>query len=181
MVSNHSSQRLSFSLLSQCDCDITKIKILLTTHTKLQQRQMMSVLAPSKPLSPILINFTTTTHNNSINWTKKTIITALSGALSFGLVFSSPCAIALESPTVQSSPSPSSEYCREDEQLIKAETGPEVATNEGIVEEAWEIVNDSFIDTGRHRWSPQTWQVIYNTLSLSLSLSLYLSTEYDAV
>jgi carboxyl-terminal processing protease len=134
---------------------------------------MMSVLALSKPLSPILINFTTTTHNNSINWTKKTIITALSGALSFGLVFSSPWSIALESPIVQSPPSPSSEYCREDEQLIKAETGPEVATNEGIVEEAWEIVNDSFIDTGRHRWSPQTWQVIYITRTFSLHISEY--------
>ncbi|XP_065637407.1 carboxyl-terminal-processing peptidase 1, chloroplastic isoform X2 [Quercus suber] len=114
-----------------------------------------------KPLSPLLSNFTTTTttiHNNSISWTKKTIITALSGALSFGLVFSPPCSVALESPTIQSPPSPSSEYCREDEQVLKAESGPELVTNAGIVEEAWEIVNDSFLDTGRHRWSPQTWQ-----------------------
>ncbi|KAK4589332.1 hypothetical protein RGQ29_020077 [Quercus rubra] len=113
-----------------------------------------------KPLSPLLSNFTTTTttiHNNSISWTKKTIITALSGALSCGLVFSPPCSVALESPTIQSPP-PSSEYCREDEQVLKAESGPELVTNAGIVEEAWEIVNDSFLDTGRHRWSPQTWQ-----------------------
>ena len=27
------------------------------------------------------------------------------------------------------------------------------------MEEAWEIVNDSFLDAGRHRWSPETWQV----------------------
>ncbi|KAM4112153.1 hypothetical protein ACJW30_05G119200 [Castanea mollissima] len=114
-----------------------------------------------KPLSPILSSFTTTIHSNSISWTKKTIITALSGALSFGLVFSPPCSLALESPTIQSpppSPPPSSEYCREDEQVLKAESGPELVTNAGIVEEAWEIVNDSFLDTGRHRWSPQTWQ-----------------------
>lgn len=41
---------------------------------------------------------------------------------------------------------------------MKAESGPELVTNAGIVEEAWEIVNDSFLGTGRHRWSPQTWQ-----------------------
>ncbi|CAK7350229.1 unnamed protein product [Dovyalis caffra] len=35
---------------------------------------------------------------------------------------------------------------------------PQVLTNEGIVEEAWEIVNDSFLDTGRSRRTPQTWQ-----------------------
>ncbi|XP_030969474.1 carboxyl-terminal-processing peptidase 1, chloroplastic [Quercus lobata] len=122
------------------------------------QSQSQSQSETPKPLSPLLSNFTTTIHNNSISWTKKTIITALSGALSFGLVFSPPCSVALESPTIQSPPSPSSEYCREDEQVLKAESGPELVTNAGIVEEAWEIVNDSFLDTGRHRWSPQTWQ-----------------------
>ncbi|KAJ1426199.1 Tail specific protease [Sesbania bispinosa] len=38
-------------------------------------------------------------------------------------------------------------------------TAPEVVTNEGLVEEAWQIVNDSFLDTGRHRWSQDTWQL----------------------
>jgi hypothetical protein len=59
-----------------------------------------------------------------------------------------------ESPIIQppsSSSSSSSSLCREDERVSKAETRPEVVTNEGIVEEAWEIVNESFIDTGRHR------------------------------
>ena len=132
-----------------------------------------------KPLSPLLSNFTTTIHNNSISWTKKTIITALSGALSFGLVFSPPCSVALESPTIRSPPPPpppSSEYCREDEQVLKAESGPELVTNAGIVEEAWEIVNDSFLGTGRHRWSPQTWQVkqfytVYTVLLLYFELT----------
>ncbi|XP_059439024.1 carboxyl-terminal-processing peptidase 1, chloroplastic isoform X1 [Corylus avellana] len=108
----------------------------------------------SKP--PILCNFIIT-HNNIANCAKKSLTLALSGALSFGLLFSSPCSIALESPTIQSPSSSSSELCREDERVAKAETRPEVVTNEGIVEEAWEIVNESFIDTGRHRWSPQTW------------------------
>lgn len=63
----------------------------------------------------------------------------------------------MESPTIQS-PSSSSELCREDERVANTETRPEAVTNEGIVEEAWEIVNESFLDAGRHRWSPQTWQ-----------------------
>jgi carboxyl-terminal processing protease len=111
------------------------------------------------PKPPILCNFITT-HNNIANCAKKSLTLALSGALSFGLLFSSPCSIALVSPTIQS-PSSSSELCREDERVAKAETRPEAVTNEGIVEEAWEIVNESFIDTGRHRWSPQTWLVMH--------------------
>jgi hypothetical protein len=39
-------------------------------------------------------------------------------------------------------------------------TAPEVVTNEGLVQEAWQIVNDDFLDTGRNRWSQDTWQVI---------------------
>ncbi|KAJ4976439.1 hypothetical protein NE237_001545 [Protea cynaroides] len=38
-----------------------------------------------------------------------------------------------------------------------AETAPELVSNEAIVEEAWEIVNDSFLDVGKHRWSPERW------------------------
>ncbi|KAF5472459.1 hypothetical protein F2P56_009176 [Juglans regia] len=133
--------------------------------------------SPSETRKPqILFNNFTTTHGISADWAKKSLIGALSGALSFGILFSSPCSIAFQSPTVQSPPPPppstssslstthdaSPELCREDERLVKAETGPEVVTNEGIVEEAWEIVNDSFLDTGRHRWSPQTWKVHTN-------------------
>ncbi|KAB1221375.1 Carboxyl-terminal-processing protease [Morella rubra] len=109
--------------------------------------------SPSEsPKPPIPCNFAPI-HNNSSNFAKKTLIAALSGALSIGFVLSSPSSIALESPTIQSP----SESCREDERALKVETAPEVMTNVGIVEEAWEIVNDSFLDTGRHRWSPQTW------------------------
>ncbi|CAL5412451.1 unnamed protein product [Camellia sinensis] len=59
----------------------------------------------------------------------------------------------------QSQPPPSSaDYCRQEDQTEdRYETAPGLLTNEGIVDEAWEIVNDSFIDTGRHRWSPDTW------------------------
>lgn len=49
--------------------------------------------------------------------------------------------------------------CREEENYADLKlTGDTVSvTNEGIVEEAWQIVNDSFLDTGRHRWSPDSW------------------------
>ncbi|XP_052181460.1 carboxyl-terminal-processing peptidase 1, chloroplastic isoform X2 [Diospyros lotus] len=109
--------------------------------------------SPTPPLSrssitPNLFN------NHSLNWPQKTLIGSLTGALSFGLLFFSPSSLALNSQSPFSQPQPSSpEYCRE-EMLEKA---PEPATNEGIVEEAWEIVNDSFLDTGRGRWSPKTW------------------------
>lgn len=49
------------------------------------------------------------------------------------------------------------EYCQEDGDVeAEADTSPGVVSNEGIVEEAWEIVNDSFLDT-RNRWSPDKW------------------------
>ncbi|KAL5577142.1 hypothetical protein UlMin_018841 [Ulmus minor] len=107
----------------------------------------------SKP--PSISNF------KSPNWAKKTLIGALSGVLSFGLLVSSPSSVAFESPSVQlpSPPSSSPEYCREEQLEDRAEAESDtVVTDEGIVEEAWEIVNGSFLDTGRHRWSPETWK-----------------------
>ncbi|VVB08246.1 unnamed protein product [Arabis nemorensis] len=37
-----------------------------------------------------------------------------------------------------------------------------LVTNEGIVEEAWEIVNDAFLDTRSHSWTRETWQMSTN-------------------
>ncbi|CAN0853786.1 Carboxyl-terminal-processing peptidase 1, chloroplastic [Linum grandiflorum] len=88
---------------------------------------------------------------------KKAVIGILTGALSFNLLITSPAAIALD---LQSPPSPApplSEYCRE-EAAAAERSGPRVTTNEKIVEEAWEIVNGSFLDVARHRWTPETWQ-----------------------
>ncbi|XP_057419602.1 carboxyl-terminal-processing peptidase 1, chloroplastic [Lotus japonicus] len=84
--------------------------------------------------------------------------TLLAGALSFSLVFSSPPAIALEPLSLPAPLSPSSEACRDVVQP-REDTVQTVVTNEGLVEEAWQIVNDSFLDTGRHRWSQDTWQL----------------------
>ncbi|KAH1250895.1 Carboxyl-terminal-processing peptidase 1, chloroplastic [Glycine max] len=73
--------------------------------------------------------------------------TLLGAALSFGLVFSFPSVSA-------------SQICRDVEPIQETlQTAPEVVTNEGLVEEAWQIVNDTFLDTGRHRWSQDTWQL----------------------
>ncbi|CAN1847161.1 Carboxyl-terminal-processing peptidase 1, chloroplastic [Linum perenne] len=90
---------------------------------------------------------------------KKVVIGVLTGALSINLLITSPTAAALESPILQ--PPPLSEYCREEEAAaaeVAQRSGPPVATNEKIVEEAWEIVNGSFLDVARHRWTPETWQ-----------------------
>lgn len=101
---------------------------------------------------------------NAINWppqkrTPSLIGAALTGALSFSLLFSSPTpsiATAFDSP---SPPPPPSSYCREDEveEDRPPETAPNLVTNQDIVEEAWQIVNDGFLDTSTHRWSPQSW------------------------
>jgi len=112
--------------------------------------------SPTPPLSRCSITPNPFINNQSLNWPQKTLIGSLTGALSFGLLFFSPSSLALNSQSPLSQPQPSSpEYCREE----MFEKAPEPATNEGIVEEAWEIVNDSFLDTGRGRWSPKTWLV----------------------
>ncbi|KAK3430783.1 hypothetical protein EUGRSUZ_E02360 [Eucalyptus grandis] len=90
---------------------------------------------------------------------RKLTSAALAGALSFGLLLSPP-SIAAESspaPTMRSEP-PAVEYCREEEGEDGAAAVPERVTNEGIVEEAWSIVNESFLGTGRRSWSPEAWQ-----------------------
>ncbi|QCD84541.1 carboxyl-terminal-processing peptidase 1, chloroplastic [Vigna unguiculata] len=77
--------------------------------------------------------------------------TLLGAALSFGLLFSFPSVSALQLP---SQPCPHHQPPQE-----TLQTAPEVVTNQGLVEEAWQIVNDTFLDTGRHRWSQDTWQL----------------------
>ncbi|KAF6156136.1 hypothetical protein GIB67_024106, partial [Kingdonia uniflora] len=99
-----------------------------------------------------LFNFST-----SSNWPQKLLIRAITGTLSFTLLFSSP---SLSHATTTTPLSPLLESCREEELLQELEE-PEVevkVSNEGIVEEAWGIVNDTFLDSSdRHRWSPENW------------------------
>ncbi|XP_027345238.1 carboxyl-terminal-processing peptidase 1, chloroplastic isoform X2 [Abrus precatorius] len=72
---------------------------------------------------------------------------ALSGAILFS--FPVPSVSALQQP-----PTLHSQTCHDVDTML-----PEVVTNDDLVEEAWQIVNDTFLDTGRHRWSQDTWQL----------------------
>ncbi|KAL5219984.1 hypothetical protein ABZP36_024697 [Zizania latifolia] len=50
------------------------------------------------------------------------------------------------------------ELCREEGASIKDEARTQVATNEQLVEEAWEVVNEGFLpDAGSRPWSQEMW------------------------
>ena len=143
-----------------------------TSKAKNISRQKMSVCLfnspPTLSLPTPAKRTLTGILDTSNNWTRKTLLGgAITGALSINLLLSSPSLLALESPSPSLLQSQSTEYlCREEEtqQEFKVESeAPQVVTNEGIVEEAWEIVNDSFLDSGRRRWTPQSWQVYVHT------------------
>ncbi|XP_073025334.1 carboxyl-terminal-processing peptidase 1, chloroplastic isoform X2 [Primulina eburnea] len=79
--------------------------------------------------------------------------TLISVTLSLGIFYACPpdvFSIDFSTPTEES-------ICREEENYVDPKLTGDTVTNEGIVEEAWQIVNDSFLDTGRHRWSPDSW------------------------
>ncbi|XP_075488759.1 carboxyl-terminal-processing peptidase 1, chloroplastic isoform X5 [Primulina tabacum] len=79
--------------------------------------------------------------------------TLISVTLSLGIFYACPpdvFSIDFSTPTEES-------ICREEENYADPKLTGDTVTNEGIVEEAWQIVNDSFLDTGRHRWSPDSW------------------------
>ncbi|KAH6825583.1 Peptidase S41 family protein [Perilla frutescens var. hirtella] len=117
---------------------------------------------PPPPLKPVCIissirNSSPTTKSNcsqkipSISQALSSTLISL--ALSLGLFCSSPShSIALESTT-----SKQELNCREDDDYAVDKLTGDAVTNEEIVEEAWQIVNDSFLDTGRHRWSTDSW------------------------
>ncbi|XP_072995732.1 carboxyl-terminal-processing peptidase 1, chloroplastic isoform X1 [Typha latifolia] len=87
---------------------------------------------------------------------------ALAGALSFSLLFSAPVPFA--SASEEPIHSPPSELCSEEaagaEEAAATPVGesPHPVTNEELVEEAWEVVYESFLpDAGRRPWSPEMW------------------------
>ncbi|KAL3616944.1 Carboxyl-terminal-processing peptidase 1, chloroplastic [Castilleja foliolosa] len=95
----------------------------------------------------------------SICWLKSSTITQtltssiLSVALSLGLFYASPSdVISLELNT-----SHEELNCVEDEIYADDRLPAQAVTNEEIVKEAWDIVNESYLDTGRRRWSPDFW------------------------
>ena len=116
-----------------------------------------------------------------LNWPHNTLVGAFTGALSFSLLISSPSSIALDSASLPPSPStshsPSTDYCRQDDDTeARFETAPELVTNEAIVEEAWNIVNDSFLDSSSRRWSSDFWKV---NLALYVPLSIFNVAVYQ--
>lgn len=141
---------------------------------------MMGALFYSCPLPPVVAASRRTYHHHLISssilsskeysfsckfviptWPQSIALHALAAALSFGFVFSPPpppCT-AVESPSLQIPP-PSTELCQEEEDAQQTpEIAPQSVSNERIVQEAWEIVNESFLDAGHHRWSPEKWMV----------------------
>lgn len=81
--------------------------------------------------------------------------TLISLALSLGLF----CASPSHSTALEPVPPQQELICREFDDYVDDKSTGEAVTNEEIVEEAWQIVNDSFLETGRHRWSPDSWLV----------------------
>ncbi|KAM7271075.1 hypothetical protein ACFE04_030289 [Oxalis oulophora] len=141
-----------------CSCTQT---ILSLSHTATSSPTTSTTRKLSTATSPAVSSLTTL---------KKTLLT---GALSLTLLISSPSSLAIELKPQDiilrgSSSSSIPEYCRHDDDQDKHTAaanadGDDVSevklTNEGIVEEAWQIVNDSFLDsTARHRWTTQAWQ-----------------------
>ncbi|MQM05557.1 hypothetical protein Taro_038369 [Colocasia esculenta] len=99
---------------------------------------------------------------------QEVLLRAVAGAaISFSLFSyslpSPPAAVALDAEATAAvqvpSPSAQARNCNAEEELDVASEAsePSVVANEDIVEEAWEIVNESFLDAGNHGWSPEKW------------------------
>lgn len=52
----------------------------------------------------------------------------------------------------------SKDICKEEE-VEEVKLGGGIVTNEEIVEEAWEVVNENFLDAGNRGWTPENWMV----------------------
>ncbi|KAH0464149.1 hypothetical protein IEQ34_006935 [Dendrobium chrysotoxum] len=87
----------------------------------------------------------------SSEFVQNILLRSLAGFLSLALVSSNYPLLAAESM-----PSPA-EVCQE-EVAAGDEVSSASATNDDLVEEAWEVVNESFIGgAGRRAWSPEKW------------------------
>lgn len=130
-----------------------------------------AALGPPRPPPPTYLPTPAAATSPMFNNFSSVKTKLISAALSLGLLLGSPPSLAvdLDSSINQLKPygGPPIEDCLEDEQEEREEVGAQVVTNESIVEEAWEIVNDSFLDAGRRRWSPEMWQAIYRLLLFS--------------
>lgn len=135
----------------------------LLCHSSSSPKPLLSI--PQVPAAPLL----------SITSTLSTAKFKLTGfALSLSLLLTPHPSGAIDSSINQLPPVriPPVEDCREDYGEGREDTLLERITNESIVEEAWEIVNDSFLDTGLHRWSTESWQagpIYFITYTLNFS------------
>ncbi|KAI4365189.1 hypothetical protein MLD38_021200 [Melastoma candidum] len=98
--------------------------------------------------------------------TRKLAKVAISSSLSLNLLLSPLPSPAQPHGLPPPPPTPAQEeYCSEDEGagvggafVEDAPSLPGELTNEKIVEEAWSIVNESYLGTGRRPWSSDAWQ-----------------------
>jgi len=54
--------------------------------------------------------------------------------------------------------------------LVAKEEAVQEVTNESVVEEAWQVVNESFLDARRDSWSADGWLVSLSTFPRFLNL-----------
>lgn len=137
-----------------CSCQLPPVAAAAakrTHHHHLHQHLSLVIQSSHEQRSSCKFNIST--------WPQSIALHALAAALSFGLVLTpTPPCTAAESTFLQIAPPPA-ELCQEEDDQQTTEIAPQSVTNEGIVQEAWEIVNESFLDAGQHRWSPEKWMV----------------------
>lgn len=134
---------------------------LLHSALPLQSPPLLTSLSPIKASLLLPKKSSFNSHHRHLN---HVLSNGFSLLLSLGLLVSAPIptiALALESPSLQSPTSSLEVNCREDEaEEEDTEVVSKVVSNESIVEEAWQIVNDSFLNTSTRRsWSPESWLV----------------------
>lgn len=139
----------------------TKPESSSSIHHPQTVKKKMNIFICNSPSSSLLSPPTTNHRHqkplNSLPQKPSLLHTLTTTALSFNLIFFSP----IPAPSIASTSSVVVQSeCREEIGNEKRfEKAPELVSNEEIVKEAWEIVNDSFIGTDRSRWSPEMWLV----------------------
>lgn len=160
--------------------------VLLPTKFTLSSNSVLSSCYTGITVANVPSNTGGANENN--NCLTRALSNGVSVILACGLFFSSPLlalsSVAVNSPSsVQSSPPvsllESSASCREEEEE-ETMNAPKLLTNHSIVEEAWQIVYDSFLDTTtRHRWSPETWLVSVKFLFGSMNRDYSLGSIWN--
>ncbi|CAM8893711.1 unnamed protein product [Rhodiola kirilowii] len=107
----------------------------------------------------------------TFNCSEKSLYGALTGAaLSLSLLISPPsfAGVAGSSVPIAGLDSVAVEKCVESEAEEILGKPPEVVSNKELVEEAWRIVNETFLNAGRRPWSPEVWLKKENILGTEI-------------